>query len=49
MPVGSITEPVKEELEGELPNMVYLETHTHTHARLTALFRDCAGEPVPER
>jgi len=30
MPVGSITEPVKEELEGELPNMVYLETHTHT-------------------
>jgi len=24
-------------------------THTHTHTRLTALFRDYPGEPVPER
>ena len=23
--------------------------HTHTHTRLTALFRDYPGEPVPER
>jgi len=25
------------------------DTHTHTHTRLTALFRDYPGEPVPER
>jgi len=25
-----------------------LVTHTHTHARLTALFWDYRGEPVPE-
>jgi len=24
-------------------------SHTHTHTRLTALFRDYPGEPVPER
>jgi len=24
-------------------------THTHTHTRLTALFWDYAGEPIPER
>jgi len=24
-------------------------THTHTHTRLTALFRDNLGKPVPER
>jgi len=24
-------------------------THTHTHTRLTALFQDYPGEPVPER
>ena len=24
-------------------------THTHTHTRLTALFRDYPGDPVPER
>jgi len=24
-------------------------TQTHTHTRLTALFRDYPGEPVPER
>ena len=23
--------------------------HTHTHTRLTALFQDYPGEPVPER
>ena len=23
--------------------------HTHTHTRLTALFRDYPGDPVPER
>ena len=27
----------------------YTHTHTHTHTRLTALFRDYPGEPVPER
>jgi len=26
-----------------------LYTNTHTHTRLTALFRDYPGEPVPER
>jgi len=26
----------------------YPITHTHTHTRLTALFRDYPGEPVPE-
>jgi len=26
-----------------------LSKHTHTHTRLTALFRDYPGEPVPER
>jgi len=26
-----------------------LHKHTHTHTRLTALFRDYPGEPVPER
>ena len=26
-----------------------LTGHTHTHTRLTALFRDYPGEPVPER
>ena len=25
------------------------QQHTHTHARLTALFRDYPGEPLPER
>jgi len=25
------------------------QTHTHKHTRLTALFRDYPGEPVPER
>jgi len=25
------------------------ETKTHTHTRLTALFQDYPGEPVPER
>ena len=24
-------------------------THAHAHTRLTALFRDYPGEPVPER
>ena len=24
-------------------------THTHTHTRLTPLFRDYPGQPVPER
>jgi len=34
-----------------LPRVTYLHTHTHTHThtRLTALFRDYPGEPVPER
>ena len=27
----------------------HTHTHTHTHTRLTTLFRDCPGEPVPER
>ena len=27
----------------------YIYTHTHTHPRLTALFRDYPGGPVPER
>jgi len=25
------------------------DLHTHTHTRLTALFRDYLGQPVPER
>jgi len=32
----------------ELLNFYYMN-HTHTHIRLTALFRDYLGEPVPER
>ena len=29
--------------------LYYAAKHTHTHTRLTALFRDYLGEPVPER
>jgi len=32
-----------------LPSTTFTDTHTHTHTRLTALFRDYAGEPVPKR
>ena len=36
------------------PSIMYFflfsaHTHTHTHTRLTALFQDYPGEPVPER
>ena len=30
-------------------DITYTHTRTHTHTRLTALFRDYPGEPVPER
>jgi len=29
--------------------LLYVQTGSHTHTRLTALFRDYPGEPVPER
>ena len=33
-----------------LPHLsTHAHTHAHTHTRLTALFLDCLGEPVPER
>ena len=31
----------------DMPNVG--TTHTHTHNRLTALFRDYPAKPVPER
>ena len=39
MPV--MGEPVSE--------MTKTQTHTHTHTRLTALFQDYPGEPVPQK
>ena len=30
-------------------NISYIIYYTHTYTRLTALFRDYPGEPVPER
>jgi len=30
-------------------SLAHTHTHIHTHTRLTALFRDYPGEPVPER
>ena len=41
--------PDKGPLKGCVCAVTYEYTHTHTHTRLTALFRDYPGEPVPER
>ena len=37
------------EMGFQLPQVSVYNTHTHTHTRLTALFRDYPGEPVPKR
>ena len=35
--------------KGQNVILVVTHIHTHTHTRLTALFRDYPGEPIPER